>query len=75
VIETARLSHDGLPRAFLRALDDFRSSYVLRYSPHGVAAGGWHEIAVRVTRPGRGYVVRARKGYVGGMIRDSVDLD
>lgn len=47
---------------FKRAFDDFRSSYVLRYVPKGVALTGWHEIDVKVLRPGR-FTVRARKGY------------
>jgi hypothetical protein len=48
--------------AFLRALDEVRSGYVLRYAPRGVAARGWHEIVVKVKRPGR-YEIRARRGY------------
>ena len=48
--------------AFLDALEQFRTSYVLRYTPKGVAARGWHEITVKVTRPGR-YDIRARRGY------------
>jgi VWFA-related protein len=51
--------------AFQRILDDFRSSYVLRYTPRGVDRGGWHEIGVKVTRSGS-FTVRARKGYEGG---------
>ena len=49
--------------AFLRAIDDFRASYVLRFTPEAVPAPGWHELGVRVTRPGTRYTVRARKGY------------
>jgi VWFA-related protein len=48
--------------AFVRALNTFRTSYVLRYSPEGATAGGWHPISVRVTRAGR-YDVRSRQGY------------
>ena len=48
--------------AFERILSDFRSSYVLRYTPRGVEKPGWHELTVRVARPGS-YTVRARKGY------------
>jgi len=48
--------------AFQNALDDFRSSYVLRYRPKGVATSGWHDIAVKVTRSGQ-FTVRSRKGY------------
>jgi hypothetical protein len=43
-------------------VEDFRTSYVLRYRPRTVPAPGWHEIRVRVTRHGR-FDVRARKGY------------
>ena len=52
-----------LDEPFLEALDDFRSGYVLRYSLEGVPRPGWHEITVKVTRPGNRYVVRARNGY------------
>ena len=50
------------PRGVGRALEWFRTGYVLRYRASGVAARGWHELQVKVTRPGR-YEVRARKGY------------
>jgi hypothetical protein len=43
-------------------LDDLRQRYVLRYQPAGIPAEGWHEVTVRVTRPGE-YDVRARRGY------------
>jgi len=58
----SRLGDDGLEQAFVRMLDAFRSSYVLRYTLQGVPRAGWHELKVRVTKPGR-YDVRARKGY------------
>jgi hypothetical protein len=48
--------------AFVRAIEDFRSSYVLRYMPEGVARDGWHDINVRVVKGGP-YEVRARSGY------------
>ncbi len=51
--------------AFLRALEDFRTSYVLRYTLEGVSSAGWHDVAVRVVKPGTRYQVRARRGYVG----------
>jgi VWFA-related protein len=48
--------------AFRLAFDDFRQSYVLRYSPNGVERPGWHEI--QVTVPGHpDAIVRARRGY------------
>ena len=48
--------------AFAGVLADFRSSYVLRFTPRGVAPEGWHELKVSVPRRG-GLTVRARKGY------------
>jgi len=59
---TLRLVRSGVD-GFKEVLDDFRSSYLLRYTPHGVTGGGWHAIDVRVSRPG--VTVRARKGYEG----------
>jgi VWFA-related protein len=50
--------------AFKNAIDDFRTSYVLRYIPKGVTHTGWHDLNVRVTTGT--YEVRARKGYSGG---------
>ena len=47
---------------FKPILDDFRTSYVVRYVPHGVDTTGWHELKVNVVRPGS-LTVRARKGY------------
>lgn len=54
---------DVLDASFLRALDDFRTSYVVRYSLTGVTRSGWHDVAVRVLKSGR-YQVRAKKGYI-----------
>jgi VWFA-related protein len=51
--------------AFRQIFDDFRKSYVLRYSPEGVPNAGWHPIQVQT--PGvKGATVRARAGYYGG---------
>jgi VWFA-related protein len=52
------------PAGVKRALEWFRSAYVLRYRASGVAVAGWHELRVTVSRPGS-YDVRARKGYFG----------
>jgi VWFA-related protein len=60
-----RSSDAELDAKFVRALDDFRSSYSLRYTPQGVPRAGWHDLNVRVTKPGVVYQVRARKGYAG----------
>ena len=49
-------------RAFRTIFDEFRQSYVLRYSPAGVARGGWHAIAVQVPSMS-GVTIRARQGY------------
>lgn len=49
--------------AFTRAIEEFRTSYVLRYVPQGVARDGWHDISVTVK--GGPYDIRARKGYGG----------
>jgi len=53
--------------AFKRVLDEFRRSYVLRYTLHGVPREGWHDVIVSVQRvsPAR-LTVRARRGYFGG---------
>lgn len=53
------------PNALADIIAEFRSSYILRYTPRGVAPAGWHELGVKVTRPGS-FKVRARKGYEGG---------
>jgi VWFA-related protein len=55
-----------LDSSFLKAFEDFRTSYVLRYTLEGVPHAGWHDVTVRVTRPGRPAQVRARRGYIGG---------
>jgi VWFA-related protein len=51
----------SLSETFRRTLEEFRSSYVLHFTPTGVVRGGVHTLDVRVTRPGAD--VRARKGY------------
>jgi hypothetical protein len=55
----------SVPDALEQVLADFRSSYLLQYSPAGVAPGGWHELTVRVPRFPN-YKIRARRGYFGG---------
>ena len=54
---------ENLSEAFLAALEDFRTSYVLRYTPAGVEPAGWHDVTVSVKD--RHYTVRARRGYWG----------
>lgn len=55
--------HDSLPNRFAKALEDFRSGYLVSYTPTGVPASGWHEIVVRTKNAT--YKVRARGGYMG----------
>lgn len=56
-------SNRELRTAFQKILQDFRSRYILSYTPTGVAPGGVHRIDVRVGR--RGLTVKARPGYIG----------
>jgi tetratricopeptide (TPR) repeat protein len=56
------LNEPTLASTFRRVFDDFRSRYVLRYTPQGVKRDGWHAITVRV--PGSpDAVVEAKRGY------------
>ena len=52
----------SIARAFRTIFNDFRQSYVLRYSPEGVPARGWHPIVVRVPSA-KNATIRARQGY------------
>jgi VWFA-related protein len=52
----------SIARAFRTIFNDFRQSYVLRYSPEGVKASGWHPIVVRVPAAANA-AIRARQGY------------
>jgi VWFA-related protein len=49
-------------KAFKTAFDDFRQSYILRYTLTGVKREGWHDVAVKVRKPGS-LTVRSRRGY------------
>ena len=55
----------NLVRMFTQVFDDFRTSYVLRYTPTGVPPGGWHDVKVEVPSQPRA-TIRARRGYIGG---------
>ncbi len=55
----------SIARAFKTIFDDFRQSYVLRFSPSGVTGRGWHAIAVGVPAA-KTATIRARQGYYGG---------
>lgn len=50
-----------LRQAFLSALRDVKSRYLLQYEPRGVERAGWHELQVRLK--GKRGKVRARRGY------------
>ena len=53
-------ANSSIADAFKQVLDEFRSSYVLYFSPTNLDRG-WHELAVRV---GSGkFTVTSRKGY------------
>jgi VWFA-related protein len=57
------VQRDGdIGASFVRALEDFRTSYVVHYTPQGVSGTGWHDLEVRLARTA-GLDVRARKGY------------
>jgi len=52
----------AVAEGFAKAVDEFRSSYVLHFSPRGVDGKGFHEL--KVTAPGKPKLtIRARKGY------------
>jgi VWFA-related protein len=55
---------DPAVRTFAQILDEFRQSYVLRYSPQGVSTRGWHAVTVQVpAQPA--LTIKARSGYFG----------
>ena len=54
----------GLRGAFSKIVTDFRSRYVLTYTPRNVSATGWHRIEVMLTN--RKGEVTARRGYERG---------
>jgi VWFA-related protein len=53
---------DPAVRTFAQILDEFRQSYVLRYSPDGVKGSGWHAVAVQVPAQPP-LTIKARSGY------------
>jgi VWFA-related protein len=53
---------EQLQDAFVGIVKEFRSRYLLTYTPKGVDAGGWHPI--QVTLKGRKGTVTARRGYL-----------
>jgi len=55
---------DAAVRTFAQILDEFRQSYVLRYSAQGVKSSGWHTVAVQVPAQ-QALTIKARSGYFG----------
>jgi Ca-activated chloride channel homolog len=53
---------DKLRETFVRVIDEFRTRYLLTYTPRGVDGNGWHPIDVKL-KGKRGTVV-ARRGYL-----------
>jgi Ca-activated chloride channel family protein len=51
----------------VRVLEEFRSRYVLTFTPRGVTPGGFHALEVKVHRDG--LRVRARPGYMSDPVR------
>lgn len=61
------LGFSDMVRTFKTAISDVRRSYVLGYTAQGVQREGWHDIAIRVNKPGgEKLIVRARKKYFWG---------
>lgn len=53
---------EGVRAAFVRIVGEFRSRYLLTFTPAGVPADGWHPLDVRLkNRKGR---ITARRGYL-----------
>ncbi len=55
-------SEPTLFSVFAQAFENFRQSYVLRYSARGVTRQGWHRISVTVPRD-HSFKIQARTGY------------
>lgn len=53
---------DQLRETFVRIIDEFRTRYLLTYTPRGVDGNGWHPIEVKLK--GRRANVTARRGYL-----------
>ena len=53
---------DKLRETFVQIVNEFRTRYLLTYTPRGVDVGGWHPIDVRLK--GRRGTITARRGYL-----------
>jgi VWFA-related protein len=58
-------SGGSLVRTFQTAFDDFRLSYLLRFTPAGVSPAGWHDLRVDLAK-NQNFTIRARRRYFGG---------
>jgi VWFA-related protein len=54
-----------VPGGLKTAINDMRTSYIVSYTARNVTRSGWHDIKVKLKRPGD-FTIRARKGYFGG---------
>ena len=54
-------SNTELRAIFVKAVQEFKSRYLLGYEPKGVPGDGWHRLDVRVR--GRSVTIKARAGY------------
>ena len=53
---------EKLRNAFVQIVTEFRTRYLITYTPRGVDRGGWHPIEVKLTnKPGK---ITARRGYL-----------
>ena len=52
---------EDIESRFLEALKEFKSRYLITYTPKGVDTTGWHALQVQVKR--KGAQVAARRGY------------
>jgi tetratricopeptide (TPR) repeat protein len=81
-VEEAARRTGGAPGDFknsalpsLRTLiEEYRRSYVLHFRPQRVADAGWHDLDVRVTRPGGEYTVRGRPGYLRAVDSEAAEI-
>ena len=53
---------DKLRETFIRVINEFRTRYLLTYTPRGVDGNGWHPIEVKLK--GKRGSVTARRGYL-----------
>jgi VWFA-related protein len=53
---------DRLQATFVQVIEEFRTRYLLTYTPKGVEATGWHPLTVKLKR--KAGTVTARRGYL-----------